>query len=189
MARSLPLFAPASLSTPALEHGGSLGRGKRKTARPIHPQWPLHVVLRSSRATGPWSLLRPELDGAIRHDLGSLARRFGVRVYQFANVGNHLHLLVRPGSRAGFQRMLRALSGMIARRVTGARRGRPAGRFWDELAYSRVVRWGRDYRAVRAYVRHNQEQRGGLGRARAGRRGAGARRRSPRAAGQAVMRR
>jgi hypothetical protein len=85
-----------------------------------------------------------------------MARRFGVRVYDFANVGSHLHLLVRVRRREAFQGFLRSFAGIVARRVTGARRGRPAGPFFSALAWSRVVAWGRDYLGVRHYVFRNQ---------------------------------
>ena len=55
-------------------------------------------------------------------------------------------------------------AGTAARIVTGARRGRPTGRFWSTRAYSRIVHWGRDFRAVQAYVYQNELE--GLGIAR-----------------------
>jgi len=85
-----------------------------------------------------------------------MARRFGIRIYDFANVGSHLHLLVRARRRESFQAFLRSFAGIVARRVTGARRGRPSGRFFDGSAWSRVVGWGRDYLGVRHYVFRNQ---------------------------------
>jgi hypothetical protein len=85
-----------------------------------------------------------------------LTRRFDVRVYDFANVGSHLHLLVRARRREAFQGFLRSFAGIVARRVTGARRTRPVGRFFTGLAWSRVVSWGRDYFGVRHYVFRNQ---------------------------------
>jgi hypothetical protein len=85
-----------------------------------------------------------------------MARRFGVRVYDFANVGSHLHLILRARRREAFQSFLRSFAGIVARRVTGARRGQPAGRFFSGLAWSRVVSWGRDYIGLRHYVFRNQ---------------------------------
>ncbi len=85
-----------------------------------------------------------------------MAGRFGIRIYDFANVGTHLHLLVRARRRDAFQAFLRSFAGIVARRVTGARRGRPIGRFFSDLAWSRVVSWGRDYIGVRHYVLRNQ---------------------------------
>jgi hypothetical protein len=86
----------------------------------------------------------------------SQARKAGVRVYEYATVGNHIHMVVRARCRAGFQTFLRAFAGIAARLVTGARRGRPTGRFWDTLAYSRVLHWGREFRRARDYVLQNE---------------------------------
>jgi len=144
------------------EHGGAVRRGRRKLERPVSTRKPLHVVLSSHRARGPWSLQRH--DRAVRGALRQMARRFDIRVYDFANVGSHLHLLVRCRRRGAFQGFLRSFAGIVARRVTGAKRGRPAGPFFDGLAWSRIVTWGRDYIGVRHYLFRNQiEATSGLG--------------------------
>jgi hypothetical protein len=116
----------------------------------------MHVVLSSKKAHGAWSLGRHE--GVVREALRACARRSGIRVYEFANVGSHLHLLLRARRREDFQAFLRSFAGLVARRVTGARRGRPlgAGPFWSALAWSRVVAWGRDCIGVRHYILRNQ---------------------------------
>jgi REP element-mobilizing transposase RayT len=114
----------------------------------------MHVVLSSRRAEGPWSMRKHQR--AVREALRAMARRFGVRIYDFANVGSHLHLLIRTRRRETFQAFLRSFAGIVARRVTGARRGRPSGSFFSGLAWSRVVNWGRDYFGVRHYVFRNQ---------------------------------
>ena len=66
-----------------------------------------------------------------------------MRIGEFANVGNHLHLKISIQSRAAFQAFLRSISGRIARFVTGAHRGKKFGRFWQGLAFTRVMttRW------------------------------------------------
>jgi REP element-mobilizing transposase RayT len=136
------------------EHGGAAGRGRRKLERPVSVRRPMHVVLSSHRARGPWSLRKHA--PAVQEALRAMALRFGIRVYDFANVGSHLHLLVRARRRESFQAFLRSFAGIVARRVTGARRGRPCGRFFSGIAWSRVVGWGRDYLGVRHYVFRNQ---------------------------------
>jgi hypothetical protein len=137
------------------EHGGALARGRRKLERPVSTRRPMHVVLASERARGPWSLRRHER--AVLGALRAMAHRFRVRVYDFANVGSHLHLLIRVRRRDVFQGFLRSFAGIVARRVTGARRGRPCGRFFTCLAWSRVVSWGRDYLlGMRHYVLRNR---------------------------------
>lgn len=155
MASQLPLFARGLLA-PRIEHGGELSIGRRKTARPVAVSRPMHLVLRSSRARGAWSLRSPQHRARIDRELSRWARRFGIRVYRAANAGNHLHLLVGARHRLPFQNFLRAFAGGVARLVTGARAGRRIGKFWDLLAYSRVVKWGRDFLGVHAYVLQNE---------------------------------
>lgn len=122
-------------------HGGSLSQGHRKVERPVSTRRPMHLTLHSQKARGGWSLHRH--GPAVRDALRACARRTGIRVYDFANVGSHLHLLVRARRREAFQAFLRSFAGIVARRVTGATRGHPlrGGPFWSALAWSRVVEW------------------------------------------------
>jgi REP element-mobilizing transposase RayT len=50
-------------------------------------------------------------------------KRFGVKVMEYANSGNHLHMVVRPRSRKAFQGFLRSISGLIARTTMDTERG------------------------------------------------------------------
>ena len=137
-------------------HGHDLRKGKRKIARPIDPKRPLHVVLRASQARGEWSMLHKRNKSRIFLLINQWAEQFGVEIYRFSNVGNHLHVLVLPGSRKGFQSFLRVVTGAIAFLVTGTRKGRELKkRFWDTLAFSRVVSWGREFKAVSVYFAKN----------------------------------
>jgi hypothetical protein len=98
----------------------------------------------------------------VRDVMRGMARRFDVRVYDFANVGSHLHLVLRVRRREAFQDFLRSFAGIVARRITGAERGRRSGPFFSGLAWSRVVNWGKDYFGLRHYVFRNQIE-GALG--------------------------
>jgi REP element-mobilizing transposase RayT len=157
IAMQLPLFAgsqKAELSR--REHGGDLAIRKRKQERPVSTRRPMHVTLCSHRARGDWSLLRHRR--AVSEALRACVKRTGVKVYEFANVGSHVHLLLRAPRREAFQAFLRSFAGRVARAVTGAKRGKPlhGGRFWNGLAWSRVVAWGRDCANVRHYIFLNQ---------------------------------
>ena len=56
-----------------------------------------------------------------------------------------------------FQRFLRTVTGLIARHVTGARKGRPFGRrFWSHVAFTRVVTGLRGFKQMRSYVEKNR---------------------------------
>ncbi|MCM2323189.1 MAG: hypothetical protein NDJ90_07985 [Oligoflexia bacterium] len=156
--------------TRPLAHGGDVTRGKRKTARPFDHKQALHVVLRSSKARGERSLLHPRHCNHVRALTKRLEERWGVTVYRYANVGNHLHLLVRARTRPAWQGFIRELSGGIAMLVTGARKGQGLPRekaglprgigvadsaqrgFWDELVFTRIVAYGRDFAGVARYV-------------------------------------
>ena len=145
---------PVRIELARTQHGGDVRRGQRKLERPVSTRRPMHVVLKSHRATGPWSLRRH--DRTVREVLRRMARRFEIRIYDFANVGSHLHLVLRARSREAFQGFLRSFAGIVARRVMGAERGRRTGRFFDGLAWTRVISWGRDYWGLRHYVFRNQ---------------------------------
>ncbi|MGZ3697497.1 MAG: hypothetical protein ACXWP5_05290 [Bdellovibrionota bacterium] len=139
----------------ALEHGGSTRDGRRKITRPIDLKRPLHVVMRATRARGPWSLLHRRHKSLVHVIVLKAADRYRIRIHSYANVGNHLHLHVQARTRAEFQNFLRVAAGKIATTVTGARKGFAVGKFWDKLAYTRVVRWGRDFAAVQTYLIKN----------------------------------
>ncbi len=131
------------------QHGGPTRSGQRKTSRPLEPTLPLYLALRSSRARGKWSLQRPTTEARIQEILRELSQRHGVKVFEYANGGDQLHLLLRAKSRPGFQAFLRAFAGLTARLVTGAKKGKPSGKFWDALTYSRVLAWGKEFDSMR----------------------------------------
>lgn len=103
------------------------------------------------------------------------ANRFGVRVYNHAVAGNHLHLLVKGRSRIGLQNFFRVFAGHTAQQIlkqypltkserggaanTTSRAKKPCAKnerhFWGFLIYSRVVTWGREQRAVYSYIEKN----------------------------------
>jgi REP element-mobilizing transposase RayT len=178
LARSVAL--PGFKFSSRLSFGGDLMRGRRKSARVFDPKRPLHVVLRSSRATGKQSLKR--FERKISEILNRQCEVHGVRVYERANAGNHLHFVLRAPSRRALRAFLKAVCGLIARKVTGCERGlalrpinthtkstkqessRPApsvatpnlARFWDARPFSRVVSWGRDFADLKNYLHLNR---------------------------------
>lgn len=151
-------------TAPAKTHGGSAGVGRAKIARPIATKRPMHVILRSERAVKDWSLLKRR--EGVEKILNEVAVKFGVKLHRFANVGNHLHLLVQVKRREHFQNFLRVFAQRIMFLLTGARKGKPVGKFWTALAFSRVVEWGRDWRGTLEYVSKNLLEARGLPRER-----------------------
>jgi hypothetical protein len=143
------------LPKPSLEHGGSIRKGKRKIQRPFDRKRPMHLVMRSTRATMDWSFLHRRNKGAIHGLVVDLAKKYGVKLYKYENVGNHLHLLAKFPSRRELKAFLRVLAQAVMFQVTGARKGKPQGRFFDAIVYSRVVSWGREFTALKAYLWKN----------------------------------
>jgi REP element-mobilizing transposase RayT len=143
------------------DHGGELRKGKRKVARPFSHKHAIHVVLRSERARGSWSLLARKNERLVERLLSVCARRYHLRLYRFVNVGNHLHLLIKAESRSyavaksEFQAFLRQFAGMIAFGVTGAKKGSAKGGFWHKLVYTTIVHWGRQYDRIKDYFTKN----------------------------------
>jgi hypothetical protein len=137
------------------EHGGSLHKGKRKEARPLVTKRPMHLVFRSSRARGAWSFLHSRNHQVVKKLASDASQAFDVKIHQIANSGNHLHLVVKGKDRSGLQGFLRTFPALLARRITGAKKGSPRGRFWDALAYTRVINWGREFVVLQRYLLRN----------------------------------
>ena len=111
-------------------------------------------------------MLRVKKAEAIQRLAYRLAAQNDVRIYQYANSGTHLHLLLRAKTHQGFKRFLRTLSALIPRIVTGAKKGLPIAlpggtgrtprKFWDNLAYTKILNWGRQFFNGRYYVIQNE---------------------------------
>ena len=86
---------------------------------------------------------------------------YNIHVYYHANVGNHLHLLIKTRSRSysvareQFQAFLRRFSGELAFQIMGAKKGDARGRFWDAIPFTRLIQWGSDFAGAKIYVFKN----------------------------------
>lgn len=145
--------------------GGILIKGNPREARPISIKRPMHLVMRSKHATGDLSFLHSSRVRKIEELVQRLARQKNVKVYRFANSGNHLHLIILPRSLHAFKAYIRALSGLIARITLGAERGKsrsdfsPARlnkKFWDARPFTRIIEWGKEFKTVVSYVAQNK---------------------------------
>ena len=134
--------------------------GKRKVARPLDRRKPVHLTLKATVARGPLSLLAKTNRAAVEAIFKARAKKAGVVVRLFENVGNHIHAVVSFGDRKAFQNFLRTVTALIARHATGARRGRPfGGRFWDAIAFTRIVMGYRDLQKLETYLNKNAVER------------------------------
>src|SRR5476649_1626937 len=84
---------------PRFEHGGGIRKGKRKLSRPFDSKKTLHLTLRSAKAKGSWSFLKNRHEKLIQKLVYHYADRFNIRVFRYANSGNHLHILLKAPSK------------------------------------------------------------------------------------------
>ena len=122
-----------------LVHGGEKSKGKRKLKRPLATKQWMHLVLSSGVARCKLSMLARDNAKWIDQLLKSKAKKFAVEIKDFVNMGNHIHLQIRITNRKAFQNFLRSITSLIARHVTGARKGVSFGKFWKDLAFTRVM--------------------------------------------------
>lgn len=143
-------------------YGGELlkTRKGRSRGRPLSTRTSMHLVLRSSKATGEWSFRRANNRRKVEHFVEKFGRRFAVHILSFANVGNHLHLQIQLTSRQTYRPFIRALTAAIAMAVTGRNRWTfsqlGSVKFWDYRPYTRVVVGYRALLTLRDYLRINQ---------------------------------
>lgn len=139
-----------------VSHGGIESKGVRKLERPLATKKWIHLVLKSDKAIGKYSFLSAKNKILIHQILANKAKKFGITVGDYANVGNHLHLKVKISNRTGFQKFLKAITTLIARKVTHARRGHKFGRFWQGLAFTRVLKSAREELNLKGYFQANR---------------------------------
>ena len=146
-----------------LRFGGSLLKNSHaKTERPLATKTPIHLVLRSSHAYRSRSFLYRKNRHQIPKIIKKTAKKFSIRVDDIANVGNHIHLVIRihagnlTAGRIQFNKFIRAVTGLIARAVLNIRRDRSVGvRFWDQRPFTRIVESWRGIRIIKNYIKKN----------------------------------
>ncbi len=126
----------------------------KRFKRPFRNGQAVHITMRSKIAVGALSMIA--VRGWLRDYLPQLAKRVGVTLYHFSNNGTHLHIVLSACSAGAQSTFLRALSGVVARKVLGAEKGKSKNiKFWTERPYSRLVTWGREFKNVMLYVQRN----------------------------------
>lgn len=138
-------FTPAS----RLTHGGDPAKGRRKSERPLKTNRPIHVVLRAKRAG-----LKTK-ERKIQLILKKYADRFNIKLYRSSINSNHIHLLLVTSRRLCFQHFLRSVTGLIARLMGN-------GKLWENLAFSRIANWGKEFRILVEYIHKNRLEALGL---------------------------
>lgn len=138
-------------------HGGVSLKKRRKIKRPLQAGRITHVVFKSSKAKGALSFYHHKR--LVRALLRERGRRFFVEILDFVNMGNHLHLKVRFKDEVRFKNFLRTFAALLARKITGAKKGIKFGRFWDGLVYTRVLMSKLEELGLKGYFEGNHRQR------------------------------
>jgi len=127
------------------EFGGALNKGRRKTARPLDSKRSLHLVF---KCTNPFLLLRRRDE--IEKEIFRMSHRFGLKVYRIAVQADHIHLSVRIPSRVLYCRWIRGLTSRLVQRIPGLK--------FALRPYSRIVSWGREFKAIGKYIFANFQE-------------------------------
>lgn len=130
----------------SLAHGGTLAPHGRKGRRPLARKRPIHFVLKSKRALYPKRAL-------IERELRRLGEKFSLRLYGIAVAHDHVHFVARIPGRAEYKAFIRALTGILARKL-----GRGV---WALPPFSRIASWGRAFVQLKKYLQQNREEAAG----------------------------
>ncbi len=154
-----------------IELGGSLRKGKRKVQRPFDAKKAHHLVLRSQIARKELSMTHKNNKYFVENTLSRLSKKYFIKIHSFANVGNHLHIVVETKTksqrfaRTQFSNFLRELTGKIARKILYTQKANQTTisniktmrtKFWDTLAYTKVIEWGKHFETLSNYIIFNQ---------------------------------
>lgn len=136
-------------------HGGDI-KNPQKRARPLSVSDSMHLVLRSSKAHGTWSMKRQSKKIDEIHP--RFATKYYVEIISYANVGNHLHLHIKLFKRRFYAPFIRAITAAIMIAVTGYSRWnkKPADfQFWDQRPFSRVIQSFKAFKNLVDYIQIN----------------------------------
>ena len=135
---------------PAVAFGGSLLKGNPKVARPLSVKNPIHLVLRADKSR----FRLPKNFARANECLEKTAKKHGVRVYQYANVGNHFHVVLRILNRRQWAGFIRELTSRLAYMAQIK---------WPKRPFTRIVAGGRRaYQALKNYIQLNELEGSGL---------------------------
>jgi len=138
------------LKAPSRRFGGSLLKSHAKVKRPLESKLPIHLVLRSRKSV----LLLYKNQGRVQACIDRVFKKHGVKLYKMANVGNHIHFVLKIPRRRYWAGFIRELTGRIAS-IAGVR----GERFWSQLPFTEIVGgWRTAFKEVLQYVTLNQWQ-------------------------------
>jgi REP element-mobilizing transposase RayT len=143
-----------AIAKPGLSFGGDLLKGSHpKTQRPLDSKLPIHVTLRGIRG----GLRTPKAFKNVSDILRRACKRHGVTMYSQANVGNHIHMVIKLRNRRSWSGFIRELTGEVARLMRSLGVTHKGEKFWRHRPFTRVIAgWRRPFKTVLGYIRLNQ---------------------------------
>ncbi len=156
------------LPTQSKAYGGELLKTRKGRAhgRPLDTRNSMHLVLRSTKAKGPWSFKIPHNEIKIKQIVNKFAPRHGIKILSLAIVGNHLHFHIKIANRFGYFAFIRAITAAIAMTISGKSRWQRElkEKFWDYRPFTRIVLGFKAFLTLKDYIFINQLE--GLGHSR-----------------------
>jgi len=144
--------------------GGSIRY--RKAARPFDAQKALHAVLKSGLCTSEFHFNQPLAKLKIEEIIRDLAKKTNVAIYKIAVAKDHIHILLHAKRLSSLKRFLRALAGVLAKRMRKWAKLRriklKAGAFWSARPYTTLVNFGKHWRNVLNYLEKNRLEAAGF---------------------------
>jgi REP element-mobilizing transposase RayT len=151
------------------DFGGTKLKGNPRGKRHLHKKKALHLVLKSSLCKGGFSLLQKKYARRVQATIFKYAKKYGIRVYHYQNVGNHLHFVLRCPNSILYTKFIRATSGRIAQALlkdmghpkctggdpTDTGQNKRPEKFWDYRPFSRTITWGKGFEYMKDYILKN----------------------------------
>jgi len=129
---------------------------KHRTRAELNGRTPVHVTLRLLPEIT--RLRRRDQHREIRHALARVAHRDDCRICQYSIQGNHLHLIVEPGTKRGLSLGMIAFKTSCARRLNGVVGRR--GRVFADRYHARYLTSPAQVRRALCYVLNNWRRHG-----------------------------
>lgn len=130
--------------------GGSLLKGNAKTKRPMSSKLPIHLTLRTHTKN---SMRKPRAFGLVNDLVYKTAKKHGVKIYEFANAGNHLHILLRLPHIRSWAAFIRELSGRISQEMQQLKGPEKGQKYWMHRPFTRLVAgWRKAFKTAKHYI-------------------------------------
>ena len=146
-------FKGKGLEKPKDTFGGAqFAKSNPKTKRPLESKLPIHVVLRANQG----GLRNPHIFAKVNEQVEEIAKKHGVTIYEWANVGNHIHFVLKLRSLKSWSAYIRELTGRLALLMKTTKLAPRDKKFWRHRPFTRIVRsWKKPFRDAMEYVHLN----------------------------------